>query len=265
MAEVKTKENTQAQAVRKAARRSVRAGGGQTCPYCDAEVPKGAEICPECGARLVDYCTFCGSPMDKSQAVCDECGMPAAGVTCPDCGTLNHRSFCRKCNRPLTRAAVRALERAKADPKFQKACQMAQRAAELEARLAEPAPVPTEGEIRLMEMLGQKVEFTDAAQVRQEYEQLVKDLDQLFEEMLPPPGSTPQEQRNYYSARKIAITSTVKTKTLVKDPIEWVCNYCGCHHGKPSECVEPELGGKWIYSTREVETTVTTVDYKYEE
>ena len=73
--------------------------------------------------------------MDRSDTECPDCGMPAGGVKCPKCGTLNHRSFCSACNEPLTRAAQKAIQKALADPKVQQAAEMCSRLAELEAEL----------------------------------------------------------------------------------------------------------------------------------
>ena len=190
-----------------------------------------------------DHCTFCGAPMNPSDTLCEECGMPAEGVVCPSCGILNHRPFCSRCNRPLNRAAQRAVEKAKEDPKVQQVAQLMDQAAQLEDAIenAEEGPAKTEAQ--------------------ETYRRVVKDIDQLFEEMLPPAGSTPEEQFNYYSARKVAI-ETIQT---IKREIQtgWVCNYCGCYHNQPSECVEPWHGGTWIYKTEEV--TIHTKTYEYEE
>lgn len=235
------------------------------CRHCGAEVDQNAEFCPHCGKKLADYCTFCGAPMLPTDTVCDECGMPADGVRCPQCGTLNVRSFCRHCNAPLTKAAMRAIEKAKQDPKVRKAAELMDRAAELETMLGNAVPHVSEGEQRLEELLSGKVEFTSVeegqGQLMEEYQQVVKDLNQLFEEMLPPAGSTPQEQFNYYSARKIAIETVRKVQITKKTG--WVCNYCGCFHNKPSECCEPWHGGTWIYET--IEREEHTTEYRYEE
>jgi hypothetical protein len=181
--------------------------------------------------------------MDASDTVCEECGMPAEGTVCPKCGTFNVRSFCRKCNEPLTRAAARAIEKAKEDPKVQQAAKLMDRAAELEEQLENAA------------------EGTQQAEVQQEYQNVVKDINKLFEEMLPPAGSTPQEQYNYYSARKVAIETVRKVTKTTRTG--WVCNYCGCFHSKPSDCAEPWHGGTWIYETEE--EVIVTKDYPYEE
>lgn len=188
-------------------------------------------------------CTFCGAPMEPGETICEECGMSTDGVTCPNCGALNFRPFCSHCNTPLTRAAMRAVEKAKEDPKVQQVAKLMDRASELEEALE----------------TNQKEQETN--ETREEYQRVVKDINQLFEEMLPPAGSTPEEQFNYYSARKVAIETTQTIKRDIKTG--WVCNYCGCYHSQPSECAEPWHGGTWIYKTEEV--TITTKTYQYEE
>lgn len=228
---------------KKQVRPSHKSTSSRKCKHCGAEIELNVEFCPFCGKKLVDYCTFCGAPMDASDTVCEECGMPAEGTVCPKCGTFNVRSFCRKCNEPLTRAAARAIEKAKEDPKVQQAAKLMDRAAELEEQLENAA------------------EGTQQAEVQQEYQNVVKDINKLFEEMLPPAGSTPQEQYNYYSARKVAIETVRKVTKTTRTG--WVCNYCGCFHSKPSDCAEPWHGGTWIYETEE--EVIVTKDYQYEE
>ena len=134
------------------------------CPFCGSAVEPDYEICPACGHKLVEYCTFCGANMTANDIDCPECGMPSEGITCPDCGTLNFRSFCRKCNRPLSRAARKAVEKAKADPKVQEAVSILVKMAELEAEMqnaieeddiTDDTPhEPTEKELRLRELMG---------------------------------------------------------------------------------------------------------------
>ena len=188
-------------------------------------------------------CTFCGAPMEPGETICEECGMPADGVVCPNCGMRNYRPFCSHCNTPLNRAALRAVEKAQEDPNVQEVARLMDQAAELE------------------ETLEKGGDEQATAETRETYQQVVKDINQLFEEMLPPAGSTPEEQFNYYSARKVAIERIQTVKRTVRS--EWVCNYCGCHHRQPSDCVEPWRGGTWIYETEEV--TVHTKTYEYEE
>lgn len=241
---------------------AVRTQGGDVgakCTVCGHAVKIGWEICPFCGNRLVDYCTFCGASLEPGAKECPDCGAGTSGIVCPKCGTLNFRAFCRVCNSPLTMAAAMEKERAEADPCFRKVQELAARAAELE-RIMEPRTVQenagetAEAPVRHeeKEKAGVQEERTD---LETEYAKVTSDINALLESMLPPAGSTPQEQRNYYSARKIAVVETRK----IREPSYWICNYCGCHHNQPSECVEPQLGGKWVFNVK----TVTTKSYKY--
>lgn len=196
---------------------------GVQCPHCGAAVPANAEFCPECGHRLVPYCPCCGSYLDPGASVCDECGMPVAGIVCPRCGTLNQRSFCRSCGEPLNKAAVRAVEKAAAEPAVRQCRELSEEVAKLDKQL-ETAP-PAERE-----------------EIIQKKAVAVKSIGDLLSSMLPPVGATPQQKQIFYSARKVAVT--VETRTKVR--VGWVCNYCGCTHTHPSECCRPELGGKWL-------------------
>ena len=246
---------------------------GGVCPHCGATITPGLEFCPVCGAKLVDYCTFCGAPMRPEDIDCPECGMPAEGIECPTCHIRNHRPFCGQCGRPLPRAARIAVDRAKLDPKVKEAAVALMRIAELEAELdgAEPAPEdegprgPTEGELRLRELMGQ-VGFKPAeapkaekpktersrAEIMAEYQKAVEDANRAMEEMLPPAGMTPQEQRNYATARKVAVLETVQESWRgipIKESMAWECNYCHVLHNNPCECARPGLGGKWVHCT----------------
>lgn len=207
-----------------AAKKEEEVQSGGKCPNCGRGIGGDSEFCPHCGKRLVNYCTFCGADMLPGETVCPECGASAEGIVCPECGTLNQRGFCRRCNRPLTRAAERVLQKAQADPKFQEALELSRKAAGTEDK--------------------------------QEYNRIVKSLNEILAGMAPPPGSTPQQQRNYFSARKIAVVHQHRTLT----PTSWVCNYCGCTHNNPGECARPELGGRWNYT----ETITETTSFEYE-
>lgn len=246
---------------------------GGVCPHCGATVAAGQEICKVCGWKLVDYCTFCGAPMTADDVDCPECGMPADGVECPDCHIRNFRSFCRQCNRPLSRAARMAVEKAKKDPKVLETARLLQQIAALQAELAtvsgddsgqepdEPAG-PTEGELRLKELMA-KVGFTPAEtpkprqrkvgrsreQVLADMQKAVDDANRMLEEMLPPAGSTPQEQRNYYTARKVAVMELVEETFYginPRDTMGWKCNHCQIMHDNPSQCEYKDFGGEWV-------------------
>lgn len=268
----RVREHTQHREAAKAASAgpAVKAGSG-ACPHCGATIEDGLEFCPVCGGKLVDYCTFCGAPMKPDDIDCPECGMPAEGVMCPNCHIRNHRPFCGQCGQPLSRAARVAVDRAKRDPKVHEAARLLVRIAELEAELEgnaagtdEGPHEPTEGELRLRELMA-NVGLTPAeqpkaapktqetkrtrAEILAEYEKAVEDANKAMEEMLPPAGCTPQEQRNYYTARKVAVMETVQESWRgipVSDSMAWECNYCHVLHNNPHECAKPYLGGKWV-------------------
>ena len=268
------------------------------CPFCGSAVEPDYEICPVCGHKLVEYCTFCGASMTATDIDCPECGMPSDGVTCPDCGTLNFRSFCRQCNRPLSRAARKAVEKAKADPKVQEAVSILVKMAELEAEMQNATDddgtpddtphEPTEKELRLRELMG-KVGFKPAEkpkaqpkqsssrsreEIQAEYQRMVEEANKVLESMVPPAGSTPQEQRNYSTARKVAVMETYKEKVTVSyisqqiERMGWVCNRCQVFHRSPEECLVREYGGYWttrtvdVWSTREEEVEKQRKVYK---
>lgn len=275
----RVREHTQHREAAKAASAgpAVKAGSG-ACPHCGATIEDGLEFCPVCGGKLVDYCTFCGAPMKPDDIDCPECGMPAEGVMCPHCHIRNHRPFCGQCGQPLSRAARVAVDRAKRDPKVHEAARLLVRIAELEAELDADAPSeaegprePTEGELRLRKLMagaglttpeapkaGQpKPEATPVAptskrtraEILAEYQKAVEDANKAMEEMIPPAGCTPQEQRNYYTARKVAVMETVQESWRgipVSESMAWECNYCHVLHNNPHECAKPYLGGKWV-------------------
>ena len=202
------------------------------CPHCGAGLERqDYEFCPVCGGKLVDYCTFCGAAMNPGDVDCPECGMPSDGVVCQGCGTRNFRAFCRECGQPLSRAARKAVEKAKQDPKVHEAARLLVKISELEAELqgsaaqedeGEPSG-PTEGELLLKELMA-KVGFTPAevpkatrrkmgrsrAEILEEYRKTVEEANKAMEAMLPPAGMTPQEQRNYATARKVAVMEVME-------------------------------------------------------
>ncbi len=248
------------------------------CPHCGAPVCSGMEICPVCGWKLVARCTFCGAQMRPDDIDCPECGMPADGVMCPKCKIRNFRAFCRGCGQPLSRAARVAVEKAVNDPRVQETAGLLVKISELEAELdgadgedsggESEARQPTEGELRLRELMS-KAGFSPAEkpkaaqrrigrsreQVMAEYQKAVEDANRAMEEMLPPAGVTPQEQRNFYTARKVAATEIIEKKWYGKPlrrTLGWECNECHVLHDTPSQCAFEKFGGKWITCTETV-------------
>lgn len=87
-----------------------------------------------------------------------------------------------------------------------------------------------------------------------EYKKMVKELNDLMASLVPPADATPEMQRNYYCARKVAVVR--ERKELVQSV--WECNYCHCLHNQPSQCAQPQLGGTWHYEEK------TTKELVYE-
>ena len=199
-------------------------GVGVKCPHCGETVNPRFELCPVCGSPLhADHCTFCGARMVPGEKFCSECGNGIGGSKCPKCGTINFRSFCKKCNEPLDDLAQEALQQAEADPVYQELKQ----------------------QVKELEEVAEKMESEPAAE--KEFSLKLASLNDAMQRMQPPPDSTPQMQRTFYSARDVFR----KTKVLVKTKVRcgWVCNFCGFTHTCPNECVEPQLGGTWLYDT----------------
>lgn len=239
-------------------------------------------------------CTFCGAPAEPGTRFCTECGGNRQGIICPHCGTLNFRSFCTNCFAPLNEQAQKALSQAKSDPHFQRAEQLVREMAELEKIIRDgeaagqyapgpdrsvtlsdddrqildaykdlfagianpPAPAAPADEPAPAARTHEREQFRiqKAEDAMKLYKAKMAELQQEMDAMLPDSAATPEEQRDFFSARMITTTRT----ELVKQG--WVCNYCGCYHKCPNECAEPQLGGKWIFLEREVETRQTLID-----
>lgn len=248
---------------------------GTVCPHCGATVNSGDAVCLGCGRSLLPgKCSFCGAPMKPNAKFCTRCGQSAEGVKCPQCGTLNSRNFCRKCNTPLTPRALQAIEAAKKDPQFKVVEKKAEELAELQALIEEiqnestetkPAPQLSEEDRQLLneyasllDSIGiNKPEIKPVVQqeeskrktyeakgmslddIMKAYREKANEMDEALAALVPPPEFTPEEQRDYFSARKIA-------RLDQPVPMLWKCNLCGALHPCPAECAEPRLGGVWI-------------------
>lgn len=258
------------------------------CPHCEKSVEPGFAICPHCGRSLIpDKCSFCGAPMKPGAKFCSKCGQNRNGVVCPQCHTLNARNFCRKCNFPLTPNGQLALEAAKSDPRFKAVQAYAEELAELHERIVElrhggPSAKPQELSeadkalldeyAQLLQAIGSgslqpkasrkkskpaeapQPEYADTTvsldEIMEAYRQKAEEMNRALAEMVPPVDFTPEQQRDYFAARKIA---SVKTQYDMSDysPTMWKCNFCGALHHTPSGCARPELGGTWQYVSEE--------------
>lgn len=253
--------------------------GSRKCPHCGAAVKASYAICPECGRSLTpERCSFCGAAMKETARFCTRCGQSRDGIECPECGTLNARNFCRKCNAALTPMAAAALAAAKADPAFRAVQAKADELAELHARIeemqaappqlsaadramlddyaailnsigsAQPRPAQTKAAPQQRRIYADTTASLD--DIMRAYREKAAEMDAALAALTPPPDFTPEQQRDYFSARKIASKVTTCDMSGYR-PTLWQCNYCGFRHNNPSECAEPQLGGTWLYITPE--------------
>lgn len=86
------------------------------------------------------------------------------------------------------------------------------------------------------------------------YHEKVASLNEIYKEFSPDPDSTPEMQRNYYSARMVKIKTTTRQRVCTG----WICNYCGYHHRVPEDCCKPQLGGTYVYRDKVIETETWT-------
>lgn len=262
---------------------------GIRCPNCNQVVDSSFELCPHCGFRLHStHCTYCGAPMSSDDLFCGECGGNSKGIPCPICGTLSFRSFCPKCNSPVDELGAAEVEKAQSDPLYKRICALAEKitnAQESEgitdATKDQLSPeilylldryrslqkeTVKESQSSIIESSGDiseeikpkhaisEIKLSDSTADIPDLSSAIEELNALMKSMVPDPGLTPQMQRNYYCARKVA----VYRKSIIKEKVGWVCNLCGCYHGSPSQCARPELGGTWIYQDKEI--TVKTYE-----
>lgn len=248
------------------------------CPHC------GRSLTP-------DRCSFCGADMKPKARFCTSCGQPREGVECPNCGTVNSRNFCRNCNTPLTPHAQKAMEDAKSDPDFIALQRKADELAELHERIEQMRKAPRKASelsnedkalideyAAVLGSLGAMKPRTkalpenerakeiqnDTVKTRPSYDDTAMDVESIMKAyrekademnaalaaMTPPPDFTPEQQRDYFSARRVLHRETHYDLSGYV-PSLWRCNYCGCLHNCPSECMEPQLGGTWIYQSPE--------------
>ncbi len=260
-----------------------------TCPACGAETKPGTELCLQCGQNLLlEICSFCGNSVSSTDLFCSECGNPRSGITCPNCMTLNFRSFCQKCDAPLNEQARQALFLAKQDPMVKKTATLVEELAQLEEYILSQTQETKKGQlseedlnlvnehkellasIRGMELKKEKpqpnikpqpkpennskisfsIHTLSKEEAMEKYKEKLKEMQETLSAMIPDAGMTPQMQRDFHSARKVEI----EVLTRQKVPIGWRCKAYGCLHSQPNECVKPFSGGEWIYEEREILT-----------
>ena len=244
------------------------------CTFCGAEMSPGEETCPECG-------------MSRRGVVCPRCGTLNARAYCRKCNEPLTPAARKEVERAMKDPVyLKAAELAVRMAELQQQIDDTPEGGLIdlggdgdgEAETPGPARELPPDILRLKEMLAAvksggsptppttpaapaprqqtapertRPKRKSKAELQAEYEKMKAELNSTLEHMVPPAGSTPQEQRNYYSARKIAVIQKVRSN----NPVAWVCNYCGCWHNQPSECCEPWRGGTWIYEEQTITVT----------
>lgn len=218
------------------------------CTFCGADIPRGEDECPECG-------------MSRSGVVCPKCGTRNAGGFCRKCNEPLTLAAKKEQERALkdpqfVKAAELAVQAAELLARIEAEEQ------EVTGQESKEVELP-EDVLRLKELLGKTTlrqsgsvadpveapalrqaqglrtsttgepcrttcsaanKMKSKAELRAEYSKIQEELNKALEGMLPPVGSTPQEQRNYFSARKLPVEKVI----LTKGREAWVCNFCGC-------------------------------------
>lgn len=254
------------------------------CTFCGADIPRGEDECPECGmSRSGIVCPKCGTR--NAGGFCRKCNEPLTLAAKKELERAQKDPQFLKAAELAVQAAE-LLARIEAEEqevpeseikeielpedvlrlkellgkttlrRFDKLSDRSDQKRET-GSVADPVEAPT-----LRQAQGLRTSTTgepcrttcsaankmkSKAELRAEYSKIQEELNKALEGMLPPVGSTPQEQRNYFSARKLPVEKVI----LTKGREAWVCNFCGCWHNCPSECCEPWHGGKWVYEYKE--------------
>lgn len=251
------------------------------CPGCGHALTEGK--CSFCGAPKkpeAKFCTSCGQSRDGVR--CPECGTMNWRNFCRKC---NHPLTPR-----ALQAIETAKSDPKFKAVQKQADELARLHAEINSRLehsdADQKPVLSEADRILLDeysallncitgnnptqthhyadtagrqdsrasMSPRPTEYADTSvsfdDLLEAYREKADEMNRALAEMVPPPDYTPEQQRDYYSARKVATVEHAYDMTDYT-PVKWQCNYCGAIHNQPAECVAPELGGTWLYITPE--------------
>lgn len=254
------------------------------CTFCGADIPRGEDECPECGmSRSGIVCPKCGTR--NAGGFCRKCNEPLTLAAKKELERAQKDpQFLKAAELAVQAAELRARIEAEEQEvpeseikeielpedvlrlkellgkttlrRFDKLSDRSDQKRET-GSVADPVEAPA---LRQAQGLGTSTtgepcrttcsaanKMKSKAELRAEYSKIQEELNKALEGMLPPVGSTPQEQRNYFSARKLPVEKVI----LTKGREAWVCNFCGCWHNCPSECCEPWHGGKWVYEYKE--------------
>lgn len=235
-----------------------------TCTYCGSAMDADDQFCPECGGpRRGITCPQCGTMSFRS--FCTKCNAPLDELAAEELERAkNDPVFVKMVQLAKQMAAMeerllQAAEGVQEEPvaDFSQAAELSdeekalvEQYKQMMEQLGIPqvetpkpgAPAQTSApKTRQSLKVGGSQE--DLQALREEYSRSLQEMNDLMSQLIPDPGTSPQIQRNYYSARKLPVFVT----EVKRERVEWVCNLCGCHHKQPNDCARPELGGTWIY------------------
>lgn len=245
------------------------------CSFCGAEMDEDDNFCPECGgARAGIQCLQCGTLSHGS--FCPHCNAPLDDLAADALRQARHDRHFIEAERlagelAVLEAQIEALGRGAAleePPALDTTSRLSEEDRKVMERynslfatsgqpMTAPAPrrtvAPASETARKPKPAGFSVAGITLDQAVARYKAVAAELERELNAMLPEPTATPEEQRNFFSARKIRSSEVRNVRQC------WVCNYCGCHHSAPSECYKPWMGGKWIVDTEFGNTTTTTL------
>ena len=255
----------------------------ELCPKCGYRLH--SNHCTFCGAPMDSDDLFCGECGGSAKGIkCPTCGTLSFRSFCPKCNQpvdkLGEEELQRAKNDPLYQRAcalaekiVKAQEKGQLPStdenalspqviellKYYQHLKMSSNSSVEKENAKEKEEsvnndVKIEQEHQNISVESKAIKLSDSDDAIDDISSYIDELNDLLKSMVPPPGEPPQIQRNYYSARKVAVFH----KSKVKEKVGWVCNLCGYCHESPSECARPELGGTWVY--REKEITIMTYE-----
>lgn len=244
------------------------------CTYCGSAMDAGDRFCPECGGpREGIPCPQCGTLNFRS--FCSKCNAPLDELAAEEMERA-------KSDPVFIRMVQLAKQMAAMEEKLLSAAQTVAQERQEEpvadfsqaAELSDEEKALVEQYKQMMEQLGipqvetpkpaapaqtaapktrQSLEVggsqEDLRALREEYSRSLQEMNDLMSQLIPDPGTTPQIQRNYYSARKLPVITT----EVRRERVAWICHRCQVKHRQPNECAFEDDGGTWIY-----EDVVTT-------
>lgn len=266
------------------------------CPHCGRSLTPGK--CSFCGGAMKPnskFCTHCGQSSEG--IVCPECGTLNSRNFCRQCNTPLT---------PMAQQAMEEAAKDPAFMAIQeKAAELAELHRQIEElRNGESTVELSESDRALLDeyadLLGSlgtyetyqgapkpgasKPQITPKTQERttpaetekefsleevmKAYKEKAAEMNAALAAMVPPADATPEQQRDYYSARKVSKV-VVDIDLSLYEPCVWICNFCGCEHECPAQCYRPELGGQWVYRTEqdyvEAHPEAGTISLKFED